>query len=275
MSPTLFPVKFQFCSLSSGSSGNCYFIGSNCEGILVDAGISARRIRKILEEIGVGLPLIRGIFITHNHIDHISALTILTKKFKIPVYCTEGTWKGILRNRATFDLDQSMFRAINTAEPVRIAGLTVDAFPVSHDAHEAVGYHIANSAKSITIATDLGIIGDQAAHYLRKADVMVIESNYDEVMLLTGRYPEQLKQRVHGSLGHMCNAHTADFIASNYHPGVSHILLCHLSAENNTPDTALSTLAQTLSGRSIQLHPDLIVNALPRGSRSELYVLES
>jgi phosphoribosyl 1,2-cyclic phosphodiesterase len=275
MSPTLFPVKFQFCSLSSGSSGNCYFIGSNSEGVLVDAGISARRIRKILEEIGVGLPLIRGIFITHDHIDHISGLTILTKKFKIPVYCTEGTWKGILRNRASFDLDQSMYRKVDKGQPISLAGMTIEAFPVSHDAHDAVGYHIANSAKSITIATDLGIIGEEAAHYLRKSDAMVIESNYDEEMLLTGRYPEQLKQRVHGSLGHMCNAHTADFIASNYHPGVSHILLCHLSAENNTPARALQTLIQTLDGRGIQRHPDLIVNALPRGARSELFVLES
>jgi phosphoribosyl 1,2-cyclic phosphodiesterase len=275
MSPTLFPVKFQFCSLSSGSSGNCYFIGSNSEGVLVDAGISARRIRKILEEIGVGLPLIKGIFITHDHIDHISALTILTKKFKIPVYCTEGTWKGILRNRATFDLDQSMYRKVDKGLPVSIAGMTVEAFPVSHDAHDSVGYYIANTAKSITIATDLGIIGEEAANFLCKADAMVIESNYDEEMLLNGRYPEQLKQRVHGSLGHMCNAHTAHFIAENYHSRISHILLCHLSAENNTPAKALATLAGSLEGREHQLHPDLIISALPRGSRSELFVLES
>ncbi|MBK6966179.1 MAG: MBL fold metallo-hydrolase [Bacteroidales bacterium] len=275
MSPTLFPVKLQFCSLSSGSSGNCYFAGSSNEGILVDAGISARRIRKILEEIGVGLPLIRGIFITHDHIDHINALTILTKKFKIPVYCTEGTWKGILRNRTTFDLDQTVYHRLVVGEPVYVAGLTVEAFPVSHDAHEAVGYHISNSTKSITIATDLGIIGDQAAHFLKKADVMVIESNYDEHMLLTGRYPEQLKQRVHGSLGHMCNAHTADFIAGNFHSRLSHILLCHLSAENNTPDKALATLSKTLEDKGVQLGSDTIVHALPRGARSELFVLES
>ncbi len=275
MSPILFPVKFQFCSLSSGSSGNCYFIGSSSEGILVDAGISARSIRKILEEIGVGLPLIRGIFITHDHIDHIKGLTILTRKHNIPVYCTVGTWKGILRNRTTFDLEQSLFHKMVPGETIHLAGLGIEAFPVSHDAHEAVGYHIANQSKSITIATDLGVIGDQAAHYLRKADVMVIESNYDEEMLLTGRYPEQLKQRVHGSLGHMCNAHTAEFIASNYHSRLSHILLCHLSAENNTPVKALATLAQTFDLKGIQIHPELIINALPRGSRSELFVLES
>lgn len=274
MSPSLFPVQLQLCSLSSGSSGNCYFVGSSTEGILVDAGISARRIRKTLEEIGVGLPLIRGILITHDHIDHIQALTILTRKHRIPVYCTEGTWKGILRNRTTFDLDHTLHVQINPGSPFTLAGLTIEAFPVSHDAHDAVGYHIANSQKSITIATDLGIIGDQAAHFLKKADVLVIESNYDEKMLLTGHYPEQLKQRVHSNLGHMCNTHTADFVSEHYHPGISHILLCHLSAENNTPDTALLTLTQTFETKGKQLHPATIVKALPRGARSELYIIE-
>ncbi|MBK6345859.1 MAG: MBL fold metallo-hydrolase [Bacteroidales bacterium] len=274
MSPSLFPVQLQFCSLSSGSSGNCYFVGSSSEGLLVDAGISARRIRKTLEEIGVGLPLIRGILITHDHIDHIQALTILTRKHRIPVYCTEGTWKGILRNRTTFDLDSTLHVQVNPGEAFQLAGFTIDAFPVSHDAHDSVGYHIANSTRSITIATDLGHIGDHAARYLKKADVMVIESNYDEEMLLNGRYPEQLKQRVHSDMGHMCNTHTADFVSDHYHPGISHILLCHLSAENNTPGTALSTLSKTFENKGKQLHPETIVRALPRGSRSELFIIE-
>jgi len=274
MSPTLFPVQFQLCSLASGSSGNCYFVGSSQEGILIDAGISARRIRKILEEIGVGLPLIRGILITHDHIDHIKGLTILTRKHNLPVYCTAGTWKGILRNRTTFDIEPMMHVQVNPGEKFSLAGFTIEAFPVSHDAHDSVGYHIANSQKSITIATDLGHIGPQAAHFLSKADVMVVESNYDEEMLMNGRYPDSLKQRVHSDMGHMCNTHTADFIANHYHPRHSHILLCHLSAENNTPDKAVSALVRTLESKSVQLRPETIVQALPRGSRSELFVLE-
>lgn len=271
---SLFPVQLQFLSLSSGSSGNCYFVGSSEEGILVDAGISARRIRKILEEIGVGLPQIRGILVTHNHIDHIKSLTILTRKHNIPVYCTAGTWKGILRNRMTFDVEQMMHVPVAAGEKFSLAGLTIEAFPVSHDAYDAVGYHIANSRKSITIATDLGYISEQAAHYLCKADVLVIESNYDEEMLLTGRYPDSLKQRVHSDMGHMCNTHTAEFITGNYHSGISHILLCHLSAENNTPEKALHSLTTAFENKGIQFHPETIIHALPRGARSELYVIE-
>ena len=112
MPPTLFQVNLQLCSLSSGSSGNCYYVGSSSEGILVDAGISARRIRKTLEEIGPGMAGIRGILITHNHIDHIGALTRLTKKYGLPVYCTEGTWKGIMRNRMTLDADPNIKRLL-------------------------------------------------------------------------------------------------------------------------------------------------------------------
>ncbi|HOP14621.1 MBL fold metallo-hydrolase [Lentimicrobium sp.] len=271
---TLFPVQLQLCSLSSGSSGNCYFIGSSSEGILVDAGISARRIRKTLEEIGLSMSQIRGVLITHDHIDHIQALTLLTKKYRLPVYCTEGTWKGILRNRTTFDLDQEMFRPLKAGVPFSLAGFTVEAFPVSHDALDAVGYHIANSSRSIALATDLGIIGEAAAACLRRANVLVIESNYDEEMLLKGRYPQQLKQRVHGVMGHLCNTHASGFISDHYHPGISHILLCHLSAENNTPDKALQTLRQTLDRKGVSLSPATVVRALPRGSRSELFVIE-
>lgn len=274
MTPTLFPAGFQICSLSSGSSGNCYYIGSSEEGILVDAGISARRIRKTLEEIGLGFEQIKGVLITHSHIDHIQALTILTKKHRLPVYCTKGTWSGILRNRTTFDLDRDMFVEIVPKTPFRIATLSVEAFAVSHDAPDAVGYHIRNSERSLTLATDLGHIGEDASSYLLKANVVVLESNYDEQMLLSGRYPEHLKQRVHGPMGHLCNAHASNFLAQNYHHGISHILLGHLSAENNTPSVALQTLDDAFNRHGNRPAPHTIIRALPRGKRSELFVID-
>ena len=273
MPPTLFPVNFQLCSLASGSSGNCYYVGSSSGGVLIDVGISARRIRKTLEEIGPGISGVKGILITHNHIDHIKSLTLLTKKYGIPVYCTEGTWKGIMRNRMTLDADPQMYHPIKAGVPFTISGMKIEAFSVSHDAHEAVGYHFSAFGRKLSIATDLGMIGEQAAHYLRQSDALVIESNYDENMLLNGHYPDQLKQRVHSSMGHLCNAHTSEFLAGFYNPNISHILLCHLSADNNTPEIALQTLHQTFESRGIQMHADTIVHALPRGNRSEVYIL--
>ncbi|MGE5382969.1 MAG: MBL fold metallo-hydrolase [Omnitrophica WOR_2 bacterium] len=272
MPATLFPHNFEFCTLASGSSGNCHYFGSEEEGILVDAGISARRIKKSLDEIGTGIQRIKAIFITHDHIDHISALTRLTKSYQIPVYCTEGTWKGILRNRATFDVDQSMYREIKPFRRYLAGGFAVEAFPTSHDAHGSVGYHITNNIKSITLATDLGYICDNAAKYLKLCDAMVIESNYDEHMLLYGSYPAQLKQRIHGPTGHLCNAHTAQFIADNYHNGISHIVLSHLSAENNTPARVIETLEAAFKSRGVIIN-GTIIKALARGERSELFNL--
>ena len=273
MPPTLFPVNLQLCSLASGSSGNCYYVGSSSEGVLIDAGISARRIRKTLEEIGPGISGIKGVLITHNHIDHIKSITLLTKKYGIPVYCTEGTWKGIMRHRMTLDADREMYRPIKAGVPFTISGLQIEAFPVSHDAHEAVGYHFSAFGRKLSIATDLGMIGEEAAHFLSQSDALVIESNYDENMLLNGHYPDQLKERVHGSMGHMCNVHTSEFLAGFYHQGISHILLCHLSADNNTPEIAVQTLHQTFINSGIKIHANTIVHALPRGNRSEVYIL--
>ncbi len=274
MPTNLFPHNFEFCTLASGSSGNCHYFGSDEEGILVDAGISTRRIKKTLEEIGTGIHRIKGIFITHDHIDHIGALTRLTKKYKIPVYCTEGTWKGILRNRATFDVDQSMFMEVKPGKRYLVGGFSIEAFPVSHDAHGSVGYHISNKIKSITLATDLGHICDNAAKYLRQCNAMIIESNYDENMLLFGSYPKHLKDRIHGPTGHLCNSDTSSFIANNYHSGISHILLGHLSAENNTPHRAYETLMIALEQKGIDVNGTTTIKALARGERSELYVLE-
>ncbi len=273
MSSSLFPVNFQLCSLASGSSGNCYYVGSSAGGVLVDAGISARRIRKTLEEIGPGISGIKGILITHNHIDHIKSLTLLTKKYGIPVYCTEGTWKGVMRHRMTLDANQEMYRPIKAGVPFTIGDMQIEAFPVSHDAHEAVGYHFSAFGRKLSIATDLGVIGEQAAHFLSQSDVLVIESNYDEEMLLNGHYSDQLKERVHSSMGHMCNTHTSEFLAGFYHPGISHILLCHLSADNNTPDIAMQTLHQTFESKGIEIHSNTIIQALPRGNRSEVFIL--
>ena len=273
MSSSLFPVNLQLCSIASGSSGNCYYVGSNSRGVLVDAGISIRRIRKTLEEIGPGISGIKGILVTHNHIDHIKSVSLLTKKYGIPVYCTEGTWKGIMRHRMTLDADPEMYRPIKAGIPFSIGGMQIEAFPVSHDAHEAVGYHFDGFGRKLSIATDLGVIGERAAHFLRQSDAMVIESNYDEEMLLNGHYPDQLKQRVHSSMGHMCNTHTSEFLAEFYHPGISHILLCHLSADNNTPDIALQTLHHTFKSRGIEIHSSTIIQALPRSNRSEIFIL--
>lgn len=261
---------FVFCSLASGSNGNCYYVGNGDEGILIDAGIGLRSIRKRLKEIGVALKQVKAVFITHDHIDHIRGLSALVNSMNLPVYATKETWEGISNNRATSDISPEKHCPITEEKTLLLIGFQITPFSVSHDASGAVGFHVLNSHHSLCLATDLGHIGERAGHYLKKASMLVLESNYDEEMLTNGRYPVYLQNRIRGDKGHLGNNQTADFLAENYHPGMKHILLCHLSEHNNTANLVLSTLRNRLTEQNVNLHPDTSIRTLPRMARTEL-----
>lgn len=252
-------MAINFCSLSSGSSGNCYYLGNESAGILIDAGISAGAVRKFLKELGIPFNTIMGVLVTHNHTDHTRGLEVLSRRHNLPIYTTERIRKSIISNNKRIQV--SSFREINLEQRANIAGLDIEAFPVSHDAPETVGFHIFEGDKKVTIATDLGHICPVAEKYMRKANLLVIESNYDEQMLLEGRYPYFLKARIHSDHGHLSNQQTATFVADIITDNLSHICLAHLSKNNNRPEKALDTLDQTLSQRGIVLngHPQITV----------------
>jgi phosphoribosyl 1,2-cyclic phosphodiesterase len=271
MTETLFTDTFEFCSLGSGSSGNSYYIGNGFEGFLIDAGLNGQHLKRNLQSIGIEIEKIKGIIITHDHIDHIRALNAMTRIYNMPVYATFGTWRGILNNRFAGNVEHSCHELIDTKQEFMIAGFTIQAFPVSHDAQEPVGFHITKGDKSLTLATDIGIIGESAAHFLKKANAVILESNYDVEMLINGRYTKELKNRILGDKGHLDNMEAAKFIAENYSEKMSHIFLCHLSQENNTPELALQALHQAIIEKEVKLHPDTIIHALPRTHRSDLH----
>jgi phosphoribosyl 1,2-cyclic phosphodiesterase len=273
MTDNLFTDTFEFCSLGSGSSGNSYYIGNGTMGFLIDAGINGQHLKRNLQSIGIQIEMIKGIVITHDHIDHIRALNAMTRIYNMPIYATFGTWRGILNNRFAGNVEHSCHELIDTKEEFSIAGFTIRAFPVSHDAQEPVGFHVTKGNKTLTLATDIGTIGEPAAHFLRKANVLILESNYDEEMLINGRYTKELKNRILGEKGHLNNVDAAAFIAENYNENMSHIFLCHLSQENNTPELALQALHQSLSKKDVQLHPKTVVHTLPRTHRSEVYFI--
>jgi phosphoribosyl 1,2-cyclic phosphodiesterase len=271
MTDILFSDTFEFCSLGSGSSGNSYYIGNGDDGFLIDAGINGQHLKRTLQSIGIQIEKIRGIVITHDHIDHIRALNAMTRIYNLPVYATYGTWRGILNNRFAGSVEHSCHELIDTKQAFHIAGFTIEAFPVSHDAQEPVGFHITKGNKSLTLATDIGIIGEPAAHYLRKGNIVIIESNYDVEMLINGRYTKELKNRILGEKGHLDNKDAAKFIAENYSENMSHIFLCHLSEENNTPELALQAVHHALKEKDVSIHPKTIISTLPRTHRSELH----
>ncbi|MGD0755787.1 MAG: MBL fold metallo-hydrolase [Bacteroidales bacterium] len=261
-------MKLNFCSLSSGSSGNCYYIGNEFHGILIDAGISATSIRKFLKDIGISMQTIMGVMITHNHIDHIRGLEVLTRKNSLPAFTTHKIWESILTPQKKISRD--CIREISLQQKFHLAGFDIEAFPVYHDAPETIGFHICAGDKKITIATDLGHICQTAAPYIKEANLLVIESNYDEEMLVNGNYPYYLKARIKSDHGHLGNHQTSVFLADIFNDNLSHICLAHLSKNNNTPEKALQTLQLAFSERGINLKGQHRISILNRNVPSEM-----
>ncbi|HBC79682.1 MAG TPA: MBL fold metallo-hydrolase [Bacteroidales bacterium] len=264
-------MKLNFCSLSSGSSGNCYYLGNEFHGILIDAGISATSIRKFLKNMDISMQTIMGVLISHNHTDHIKGLEVLTRKNNLPAFTTNKIWQSILSPRNNISRD--CIREIPLMQKFHLAGFDIEAFPVCHDAPETIGFHICAGEKKITIATDLGHICQTAAPYIKAANLLVIESNYDEQMLVNGSYPHFLKARIQSDHGHLGNHQTSAFLADNIGENLSNICLAHLSINNNTPELVLQSLQQTFAERGIALNCNHQISILNRNMPTDMIKL--
>ncbi|MCQ2329577.1 MAG: MBL fold metallo-hydrolase [Paludibacteraceae bacterium] len=259
-----------FFSMGSGSSGNCYYIGTCDWGILIDAGIPVRAIKRGLRQHGLGFNNIWGVIVTHDHTDHIKSVGVLGEILHLPVYVTREMYNGINHNyRVTEKLNSAQF--YKKGEHFQIKDFDIQSFPVSHDASDSVGFTISYKNKRFVIATDLGFIGKEAAEHISRANFLVIEANYDETMLKNGPYPYPLKERVRSHLGHMCNDQTAQFVAANANAELSHIFLCHLSNENNTPQIAYETVHKALTEKGIEVK---LLLPLPRTAITDIFTLE-
>ena len=224
---------FVFCSFASGSSGNCYYVGKQDEGVLVDVGISAKQITKALLKDDIPMSRIKAILITHDHIDHVLGLETFTKNYPVPIYAHPDCLEGIREGKATKLVDPQLFNEIEPMQPFEICGITVEPFPVLHDGRGAVGYHFNYEGHTLTIATDIGMLDKVVKEQIRRAENIVIEANYDVEMLEKGSYPYILKQRILGPFGHLSNAESARFIAEIYHPGIKNIMLWGFSIKSN------------------------------------------
>ena len=264
-------MKLNFCSLSSGSSGNCYYLGNELNGILIDAGIPAGTIRKILKNNGISMQSIMGVLVTHMHMDHIRGLGLLCRKNNLPLFTTQKIWKSILSRQK--NISGITLREIGLQQSFHLAGFNIEAFPVSHDAPETLGFHICAEDYKVTIATDLGHICQTAAPYIKAANLLVLESNYDEKMLMNGNYPHFLKARILSDHGHLGNHQTSAFLAGNVGENLRHICLAHLSNNNNTPEIALQTLKQAFTERGIGANGQRQITVLNRNRPTELICL--
>lgn len=237
----------RLCSIASGSSGNCIYVGSEATHLLVDVGISGKKTESGLNYLGLTGKDIDGILVTHEHADHISGLGVMARKFSIPIYATKGTIEAIRRSGNIGEVDDSLFNEVREDERLIIKDLTINPMRVSHDAAQPVAYRIAYGRKKVAVCTDLGIFNDYTVECLKGMDALLLEANHDVNMLQVGSYPYYLKQRILGDRGHLSNENSGRLLSRILHDGLQAILLGHLSRENNLPELAYEAVRMEIT----------------------------
>ncbi|MGZ8539543.1 MAG: MBL fold metallo-hydrolase [Chitinophagaceae bacterium] len=218
-------------SLNSGSNGNCYYIGNRTEAVLIDAGISCRETEKRMKRLGLSMSSVKAIFVSHEHADHISGIRVLSKKHQLPVYITTATLRS-----AGFIVEKSLLRYFTADQPVNIDGLTVTAFSKFHDASDPHSFMISYGGVNIGVLTDIGNCCKQVIRYFKQCHGAFLEANYCEDMLMNGSYPYILKKRISSDKGHLSNAQALELFTKYRGSQLSHLILSHLSKNNNKPE---------------------------------------
>lgn len=259
-------------SFSSGSCGNCYYLGTGDKGILIDAGVSLRRLKKTLMENGLDMDSFSAILVTHDHLDHIRHLGSFCKRIAKPVFTTEDIHSALARHTFTADHISSCRNILSEGEWNEVAGFKVRYFVVPHDATQTVGYAIDIDDRRFVIMTDIGRMTDEAVEFARTADTVVVESNYDMDMLMSGPYTNELKMRIVQGCGHLSNDECASAIKRFWHPGLKNIFLCHLSENNNTRELAFNCSAAALRSLGVE-KGSVALRCLPRQYPSQMFIL--
>lgn len=283
--------SLRFISFGSGSSGNCAYIGLDAgegrsSGILIDAGVEPDTVYEGLRDNKIDPRTISGILLTHDHGDHVKyAYNIVRSNKHMVVYTTMRTMNGLLRRHSISNRIKDYHRIIYIEHPFDAAKFNITAFKTSHDGTENVGYAInsADGEHRFVIATDTGVVTPEADRYLRAANYIVIESNYDLRMLKDGPYPEYLKARIVSDRGHLDNVEAASYIGRIVTPSLSHVFLCHLSEENNTPEIAYETMYAALRDKGLRIgdpanplmfaDTDVALAVLPRRGITPQFIL--
>ena len=260
-----------YISLSSGSCGNCHYLEGDNTKIIVDAGISGKRIIENLNVHGKNLTGLNAIMVTHEHTDHIHAVGILSRKFDAPVYATEKTWEQM--ESTLGKIASNNIKILHKGELVQIGSVTIDSFSISHDAADPVGYSFVEARKKIAIVTDTGLITKEMFEKIKGADIAVIESNYDEEMLSFCGYSPSLKQRIRSDYGHLSNSEAGYLGIALVKTGTKNLLLAHLSRESNLPQLAFQTVGSILTSHGFS-PKDVGLDVIHRGKVSRLYSIE-
>jgi phosphoribosyl 1,2-cyclic phosphodiesterase len=217
-------------SIASGSNGNCYYLENNDDAILVDAGISARQIVERMARLGLSVSKLRGVFISHEHSDHIRGLDAFTRRYAVPVFITSKTYSSYGKT-----IRGSALNFFAPGMQVKLGKICVNPFLKSHDAAEPCSFSVSSGSKTVAVMTDIGCKCASVTSHIKNADAVFLESNYDDDMLQTGYYPPYLKARISSDIGHLSNIQSAELLLEHASSRLKHVFLSHLSANNNTP----------------------------------------
>lgn len=237
----------ELCSIASGSSGNCIYVGSDATHLLVDVGISGKKVESGLNTIGRSCRDLDGIMITHEHSDHIVGLGVLSRKYHIPIYATQKTLEAIKQISSLGKIESELLRPIQSDESFMIKDITVNPMKISHDAADPVAYRFKHGKKKVAVVTDMGTYNDYTIASLQGMDALLLEANHDVNMVQVGPYPYRLKQRILGERGHLSNEGSGRLLGLLAHDNLQAVVLGHLSKDNNIPELAYQTVRVELT----------------------------
>lgn len=249
-------------SLNSGSNGNCYYVGNSKEAVLIDAGISCREIESRMAKLKLDMKLVKAIFISHEHTDHIRGIDTLSKKYKLPVYITNATLKN-----CPFFINRITALSFDHRQAIAIGDLTITPFSKKHDAVDPYSFVVEGAGVKVGVITDIGIACSHVVHYFKQCNAAFLEANYDEQMLEEGSYPLHLKKRIKGGKGHLSNRQALELFTVHKPSHMSHLFLAHLSKENNNP-RLVQELFKEKAGKTT-----IVVTS--RYNESEVYEIKS
>ena len=262
----------KFCSLYSGSSGNSILVASERSKILIDAGVPGKKIDEALSHIGQNPKEINGIFITHEHIDHIKGVGIISRKYDIPIFAPHDTW--VAMEKTIGKIKEHNIKVMDRRSMVSIGDIDIKSFIIPHDAASPVGYTVNSNGKQVSVATDFGTFTREIYDNIKDSEAILIESNYNPGMLDFGPYPYNLKQRIKGIEGHLSNEDCGEAIVKILKNGLGKkIMLGHLSNTNNTPDLAELTVKDILKANNIKVGSDVHLSMANRHNPSDIITL--
>ena len=265
----------RFISFGSGSSGNCYYLYSETDSLMIDVGVGIRLLKKSFHNYGLRFDDVRHILVTHDHADHVKSVGSLSGDYHLPVYATRKVHEGIERNYCVRKkIEPGHVHVIEKNVPFRLGGFRVTPFGVPHDSSDNVGYQVEYEGVTFCLITDVGHITEEMHDFIGRANYLVIEANHSVDMLLQGHYPEYLKARILGDNGHLSNDACGHALADYATPNLRHVWLCHLSEENNHPELARKTVEQILRSHGVVPGRDFELEVLRRKTPSEIYKLE-